>query len=66
MLILVYNPEYNKIKFVGGTVAGIKHKVKSLLPAIKKKSKNTYFYGFFNKELIYLTNSRKELIKVLE
>lgn len=37
MLILVFNPQYNKIKVAGGTVAGITRKPESMLPAAKKK-----------------------------
>lgn len=65
MLILLFNPKYNKIKIAGGTVTGLKHKAESLLPAITKKSIITYFYDFLNKELIYIAKSRVELIKVL-
>lgn len=54
MLIMLFNPKYNKIKIVGGTVTGLKHKAESLLPANTKNSIITSFYQFLINNLFIL------------
>lgn len=54
MLILESNPDYNRLKVAGGTVAGITRTAKSMLLVAEKNSKTTYFYDMFNKKLMSL------------
>lgn len=74
MLILEFNPQYNNIKVVGGSVAGLVRKLESLQPSILKNLiprtslrgiRVTYFYDYLNKELLYIAQSRNELTQIL-
>lgn len=65
MLILEFNPEYNILKVVGGSVSGLVRKVESMQPSFLKLKQVTYFYDYLNKELLYISDSRKQLCGIL-
>ena len=57
ILILLLNPEYNKLK-VAGSVLGNKIEKELMLPVFEKTRKITYLYDAEKKELIYQAKSR--------
>lgn len=64
IFILLYNPEYNKLK-VAGSVAGNKKDKELMETVFEKRRKITYLYDQEKKELIYIANSRTLLSEVL-
>ena len=64
ILILLLNPEYNKLK-VAGSAAGNKIQKELMESVFSRTRKMTYLYDVDKKELIYQTNSRTLLSEAL-
>lgn len=64
ILILLYNPSYNVLK-IAGSISGFKHSDESIQNNKIRNSKAFYIYDELSKELIYVSDSQRDMAKIL-